>query len=251
MAIFSWVAFYDNVGSSVSRDLLNTFSNKCIFEYELFFNMDIRNYQNGKLIILSKALDTRVKILHLINFVPYFFMANILLLSLLNDIGNLIGLIVLLLAIIAFYIAAYRNANSAISTEKVIVHETELQVIKQGLFNRKKVSYDIAKISNLRHLFKPELARHPLAGDSFDYLGFQTERQLINELYIDEALAFDYEGRIIKFGVNVFSWEYVAFRNAIYQVTGQDIAQPQTMETIETSNRHRNNISGSQKVISI
>ena len=59
------------------------------------------------------------------------------------------------------------------------------------------------------------MAPHPLAGKSFDYLGFQTEQKVINEMYGDNRLAFDYNGRTISFGKNVYSWEFDEIANYI------------------------------------
>jgi hypothetical protein len=52
------------------------------------------------------------------------------------------------------------------------------------------------------------MEKHPLAGEAFDYLGFQTEQQVINEMHGDNRLALDYEGVTVKFGKNVYSWEF-------------------------------------------
>lgn len=108
-------------------------------------------------------------------------------------------------------------------SEKIFIDKQELQLIRQGLFNVSRKSFDISLISNFRHLSKPELARHPLAGETFDYLGFQTERQVINEMHGDNRIGFDYNGRAITFGENVYSWEFTELEILLYDVTGTDL----------------------------
>jgi hypothetical protein len=61
--------------------------------------------------------------------------------------------------------------------DELFINKKELQLINQGILTENIRSYDITKISNFRHLDKPELTKHPLAGETFDYLGFQTEQR--------------------------------------------------------------------------
>lgn len=54
-------------------------------------------------------------------------------------------------------------------------------------------------------------------------MGFQTARQVINEMHGDNRIAFDYNGRMITFGENVYSWEFEELEVLLYEVTGNDL----------------------------
>jgi len=134
----------------------------------------------------------------------------------------------------AFYIGAFRFLNKILMTEKIFVNEKELRLIKKGFLNSEQTSFEISKISNFRHLEKPELPRHPLAGQTFDYLGFQTEQQVINEMHGDNRLAFDYNGKTIFFGQNVYSWDFEELDTLFYQITKNDLRYDDETEKLKS-----------------
>ncbi|MBS1916668.1 MAG: hypothetical protein JST87_10320 [Bacteroidetes bacterium] len=92
--------------------------------------------------------------------------------------------------------------------EKIFINANKFLLTKSGFLHTQKKTYEISKITNFRNLDKPEISKHPLAGETYDYLGFQTEQQVINEMHGDNRLAFDYENKTISFGQNVYSWEF-------------------------------------------
>ncbi len=98
--------------------------------------------------------------------------------------------------------------NNALRKESLLITPEKITLIKKSLYTTEKKEFDPKKISGFRHLGKPELTKHPLAGESFDYLGFQTEQQVINEMHGDNRLAFEYDGRTINFGENIYSWDF-------------------------------------------
>lgn len=120
-------------------------------------------------------------------------------------------------------IVVIRFMRSANKAEQVFVNRTRLDIIELGLFKRKVASYDITKISNLRFNEKPQYSKHPLAGESFDYFGFQTEEKVIQDLFEDGRISFDYEGKQVKFGKDAASWEFEELEILLYDVTGNDL----------------------------
>lgn len=90
-------------------------------------------------------------------------------------------------------------------TEKLLINSNDLSIIKKGIISKSIATFQVSKISNFRHLNKPELTKHPLAGQTIDYLGFQTEQEVINEMHGDNRIAFDYEGKTISFGSNIYT----------------------------------------------
>jgi hypothetical protein len=92
--------------------------------------------------------------------------------------------------------------------EKIFLDDRELIIMAKGVRTMKRQVFDLASVTHFRFLDKPRMAPHPLAGQSFDYLGFQTEQQVINEMHGDNRIAFDYDGRVVKFGKNVYSYDF-------------------------------------------
>lgn len=185
--------------------------------------MNVKPYHDGKLITLSKAFDSRLKSLNAFNFLLFFATGSFFLKKWVF-LEPTVGLTIFMLGVVTvFYMVAYRFANKAAYSEKIFADKTRLQLIRQGLFQSKTKSFEPEEITSFRYLNKPELNRHPLAGDSIDYLGFQTQQKLINELHGDKRLAFDYQGRMITFGENVSSWEFDELWVLLYDITGYDL----------------------------
>ena len=90
----------------------------------------------------------------------------------------------------------------------ILVTSNFIEFTEQCWFYKRKKKYDISGIRGFRFIEKPVLTPHPLAGVTFDYLGFQTAQHVINELYGDHRIAFDYKGATISFGKNLYSWDY-------------------------------------------
>ena len=196
--------------------------------------MKIKDYQDGKLITLNRLFDDRSKILYVFYFGSFFFAGSIFLWVFFNEKMDGGGILLIGIIVAAFYIAAFRFLNKILMTEKIFVNEKELRLIKKGFLNSEQTSFEISKISNFRHLEKPELPRHPLAGQTFDYLGFQTEQQVINEMHGDNRLAFDYNGKTIFFGQNVYSWDFEELDTLFYQITKNDLRYDDETEKLKS-----------------
>jgi hypothetical protein len=195
--------------------------------------MIIKDHPNGKIITLSKGLDTRPKMLHLIYF-SVFFLCGLLFLRMILEsdrIDNNFLLIVSLLVPAFLILLAYRFANKAAQSEKLIVSKHNLTLVKAGLFTSKKRIYDVKHIENFRHLASGKISKHPLAGDSFDYTGFQAREHLANSVHQDNRLAFDYKGLTIKFGENIYSYEFDELEVILYEITGNDFRYTDAFES--------------------
>jgi len=199
----------------------------------------IRDHSKGKIITLSKAFDTRPKLLNLFYFAGFFFTGLTILKKIATESrgDNTLTIILLMIFPLVLFLAAYRFANKAVQTEKLIVNKKQLTLVRAGLFSSKKSTYDISHIENFRHLDKPKISKHPLAGDSFDYNGFQTGQHLANELHGDNRIAFDYKGSTIKFGENIYSWDYNQLEVILYDITGNDLRYTDSFEKTFTENK--------------
>lgn len=89
----------------------------------------------------------------------------------------------------------------------------ELSVNRLVIINDKKLfgatrnAYDVQKIQGLRYCGFRKSLDHPLKGQSFDYLGFQTTQQVVDAVVDDGNISFGYEGREVHFGIGLPSWD--------------------------------------------
>jgi len=192
--------------------------------------MTVKDLNGGKLISLSKPFDTRGKYLNLFYFLNFFAAGTFFMRLIIVD-SQPWGIIVLILvAVSVFYVAAYRFLNKALESEKILVDKNDLRLIRTGLLKSKEKSYEVSGISKFRHLGKPQLSKHPLAGESFDYLGFQTEQAVINEMHGDNRISFSYMGKTVSFGENIASWEFEELERLLYETTGKDLRRDDDVE---------------------
>jgi hypothetical protein len=171
----------------------------------------VKEYQQGTLAIVSNPFDTRAKVLYLAYSIMFGLGGLFLLGMSASFYGSPVGAIILLAIGIGFLIGCYRFGHAAMLQEQIFIDGKEFILITRGIGTKKRQVFELASISNFRLLEKPVMAPHPLAGESFDYLGFQTEQQVINEMYGDNRLAFDYEGIAVKFGENVIPGNLTRF----------------------------------------
>lgn len=194
--------------------------------------MTIQDYRNeSKIITLSKEFDSRAKVLNVVYFFVFTAAFLPMLLRMLPDFFDELWLSLVMLGLSGAYLfAAYKFLNKAFQTEKLIVSKDSLTIRRTGFFSRQERTYTNTFISGLTHVEKPTLTRHPLAGQSFDYLGFQTGQAVINEMHGDKRISFMYEGRKVAFGENVYSWEFDELVLLLYNVTQNDFRYTDEME---------------------
>jgi hypothetical protein len=194
--------------------------------------MKISDHAQGKKLTLSHALDSRAKMLNVFYFIAFTAGAWILSDNIADsDIG--VPLFILFALFAAFYcIAAYRFINKALMSETLMIDHSNLQLINSGFFSKKIRSYNPLLIRQLFYLERKELTRHPLAGESFDYLGFQTQQQMINELHGDNKVSFDYEGKTVSFGENIYSWDFEEIEKIFKEYTGAEFRFNEEFEKV-------------------
>jgi hypothetical protein len=170
--------------------------------------MKVKDHKDGKLVILSTALGTRSKMLYLLYFVLVF-LAGGGFVTLGRPYDSLSSYWVLIPALLFFFLS-YRLANRAMMVELLFVNASELCLIKQGLFSKKERRFELTAVTRIYHLDQQEdtIPQHPLEGKTVDYLGYRQQGRLIQESYGTDRVAFDYNGRTIKFGEHVYSWEF-------------------------------------------
>lgn len=183
--------------------------------------MLVTDFENGKKIVLSKAFDSRAKVLN--TFYAIIFAAQTIAFSLIFlsfEEQSLLLYCIILGGMVMGGLATYRFINKALKSEIIILNPNELVIQVNGLLSSQKQTYDAKKITQLDFLLKPEAAKHPLATDNFDYLGFQTQQQVINEMYGDNRIAFEYERKTVTFGEHLYSWHFEQLQAIFKTVLG-------------------------------
>jgi len=186
-------------------------------------NFKIQNWQDGKRIRLSSPLTSRTRILNY--FYALSFLAGVVMFCRVLPGAlskSIVGSVIALLAIVAFGIAFYRFINKATESETLFVDKERLELIVSRLFKQQKRSFLLTDISEFRFLETERYEPHPLKGESFDYLGFQTEQRVIQDLHMEGRVSFMYQGRQIRFGKDLVSWEFNELEVLLYDLTGND-----------------------------
>jgi hypothetical protein len=105
-----------------------------------------------------------------------------------------------------FLLAAYRFLARIFFTERLLLDQHSLTIIKRSVFSQKVRRYDWRQIGALHYEGKTTKTDHPLKGKSFDYFGFETQEHLIQSLHHEGNMYFDtYDGRVY-FASGVYSW---------------------------------------------
>jgi hypothetical protein len=171
--------------------------------------MQIQKKRNGTLITLNQPFDDRLKMLNLFYAMLFLGSGYYAVFRTTHEEYLSTGFTVFGLVFSAvFFIGAYRFVSKALLTEKILVTDEEVRLMRKKLFTTKVTVFDIHKITNLNYVEKKKAAPHPLAGQSMDYLGFDTTDKVINQLSGDNQLLFDYEGKTISFGADMMEYEF-------------------------------------------
>ncbi len=190
----------------------------------------MKNYQSEQSIILSSYFGERSKYLFLAYSLAFIAIGSACLKFIISETNfkELDTVFVILLLIflgisIVSFIAAYRFLARVFTKELFIITGDEIQITKTRLFKRNTRVFKLSGISNFKHIQTSELTKHPLAGNSFDYFGFETEQKVINEMHGDNCLSFIYNNKLILFGDNVYVWQFEDLKKRVKDITGKDI----------------------------
>jgi hypothetical protein len=170
----------------------------------------------GTLFILEKPFDGRGQWLFI--WYAFSFVAPVFFLLFMAGkmwIGGGVEALVHVAAAVASLVIGLRYLTGAWRKDTLLVTPDTIILTEQKGFCRRQQSFTRSAITHLRFLDKPEETPHPLAGKTFDYLGFQVQQQVISEMFGDHRLAFDYEGRTISFGRKIYSWDFAVIRDTL------------------------------------
>lgn len=158
------------------------------------------------IISLGNRIQPRIKLLFWAEFVFTTGMATIFLKEALPVYQNMLHAIAAIGSSILYLLAAYRFLSRMFYEEKLLVDSNSLIVIERTPFSLKTRSYKWDDIGPLHYVGKPSKTDHPLKGNSFDYLGFETQEHLIQSLHHEGNMYFNYRGFAVRFARGVYSW---------------------------------------------
>ena len=140
---------------------------------------------------------------------------------------------------VIFGIAFWRHYKRVVHREELLVGYQTITIITNNVGRRVETVYEIAKISNLHYLGFEHPLDHPLKTDSFDYLGFQTQSEVVNAVMAEGNLAFEYESKTVRFFIGVPSWDVAEMNEVMREHTFDRLSIEGLPEEIEDSEWRR------------
>ena len=118
-----------------------------------------------------------------------------------------------------FGIIFWRYLSRATRRERLLITEDSLAIITDANGKKEVCSFKINLTTGISFVGFQQAIDHPLKTDSLDYLGFQTEQKLINAATDEGNLALEHDGKIIRFGVGIPSWDVVQLNELLQRKT--------------------------------
>ncbi len=117
--------------------------------------------------------------------------------------------LIILAIIFVYFLVSFSFLKQIFRSEKMILGSTYLILEQGGLFVKSSEYFELGKIDQINFSDKEfKLADHPLKSEHIDYFGFETQDKVIANAHKNDKLQFQYEGRMISFGKDIFSWDY-------------------------------------------
>jgi len=158
------------------------------------------------LIDLGNRSQPRIRILFWAEFILTSGMATIFLLRSFPLTSDIVNLISGLGAATLYILAAYRFLTRMFSKECILLDPGAFTIITSTPFTKAVATYQWDDIGPLHYTGKSSKTDHPLKGNCYDYFGFETQEQLIQNLHHDGNMYFNHKGAPVRFARCVYSW---------------------------------------------
>src|ERR1043165_5337818 len=123
-------------------------------------------------------------------------------------------------ATVVFIIALRRYFNRVTGFEELVIKPDALILINNRGRKRNTVGYPIDEIEDLHYIGFEKPVDHPLKTLSFDYIGLQTQQEVVNAVMAEGNIGFEWKGQKIRFGIGVPSWEAEELNALFLEKTG-------------------------------
>jgi len=158
------------------------------------------------LITLGNRTHARIRALYLVEFLFTTGMATLFLLQSSPSKHTFVHWAAGVGASMLYLLASHRFLARMFFTERILLNQQSLTLIKKTLFSQQVRRYDWRYIGALHYEGKGRKTDHPLKGKCFDYFGFETQEHLIQSLHHDGNLYFDTVDGRVYFASGVYSW---------------------------------------------
>jgi len=155
---------------------------------------------------LGDRIAPRIKALYWGEFLLTAGMATVFLLQSLPFRASFIHVISGIGSAFLYALAAYRFMTRMMYKEEVWLDEEFLMLVNITPFKRKVSRYSWQDVGPLHYAGKMTKTDHPLKGQCYDYFGFETQEHLIQNMYDEGNLYFNYCGFSVRFAKGVYSW---------------------------------------------
>ncbi len=168
------------------------------------------NYFWGKdhlIISLGNRTNFRIKALYLIEFIIISGMATLLLLQSIGTGKGYMAMAADIGAGLLYVLAAYRFLARMFFNELIVLDEYALTLIRRSLFSRQEKQIYWYNVCMLHYAGMAIKTDHPLKGKCYDYFGFDTQEQLVQNLHNPGNLYVDTLLGRVYFASGVYSWD--------------------------------------------
>ncbi len=110
-------------------------------------------------------------------------------------------------AFLLYLLATYRLVDRILYKEQIFVDNQGMTLIFRTPFRRKIWGCAWEDMGPVRYVGMEKKTDHPLKGNSFDYLGFETHENLTRFIHHEGNLQFQFNGETIPFGRALYSWD--------------------------------------------
>lgn len=168
----------------------------------------IYNWGDGHLQIkLGNRTAPRIKALYWGEFLVTLGMSTVFMLRAMPVSASGLHMAAFTFSAVLYLLASYRFISRTFYTEELWLDDTFLTVISSTPFKRKLNRYDWENIGPIHYIGKEVKTDHPLKGQCYDYFGFETQEQLIQNIHEEGNLYFNYGGYMVRFAKCVYSWD--------------------------------------------
>ena len=159
------------------------------------------------LVVMGNRLNGRIKALFWAEFLFTVGMASIFINEAFAIQGNVVKWLILLASGAMYMLAGYRFFSRILYTEKIFLDADTITIVKRSPFSQQSHTYQWQHIGPVHYIGHQAKTDHPLKGYCFDYMGFETQERLIQNLHQEGNMYFNHNGNPVLFGKNVFSWD--------------------------------------------
>lgn len=183
--------------------------------------MQIKQEKDATVIIFDNPSGNRIKALF--SFEAIFYLAAAFgswaaaLATIRNE--SYVAVVFSLILAVFFSIAFMRFYFKLGQKETLAINESSFTLATNANGKRSVVVYDNAGVTDLRYTGREKMLDHPLKTGNFDYLGFQTQQEVTDNLTAEGNIAFTYKHQTVRFGVGIPSWDAEKISNAFAKAT--------------------------------